>query len=60
MTLDEAQETITSIIHAHASARTPKAIRAMQLGIEALKAVQKLRHYPFPDEILHLPGEAEE
>ena len=33
---------------------------AEQLGIEALKAVQKMRHYPFPDEILKLPGEERE
>jgi len=37
-----------------------KRIDALKLGIEALKAVEKMRHYPFPDEILHLPGETKE
>ena len=30
---------------------------ALKLGIEALKVIKKIRHYPFPDEILKLPGE---
>lgn len=30
---------------------------ALDLGIEALKCVRKIRHHPFPDEVLLLPGE---
>ena len=33
---------------------------ALKLGIEALKAVNAMRHYPFPDEILKLPGETQD
>ncbi len=31
--------------------------RAIQLGIEALKVIVELRHYPFPDGVIQLPGE---
>ena len=31
--------------------------QAIALGIEALKCVKDIRNYPFPDSILHLPGE---
>jgi len=30
---------------------------AVKLGIEALKTVRDMRHYPFPDGIVQLPGE---
>jgi len=30
---------------------------AQQLGIEALKCVKEIRHHPFPDTVLQLPGE---
>ncbi len=33
---------------------------ALKLGIEALKVISKIRHYPFPEEILELPGETED
>lgn len=33
---------------------------AVQLGIEALKVIKELRHYPFPDGIVQLPGETKE
>lgn len=36
---------------------TPGRLEAMKLGIEALKAIKKMRHFPFPEEILQLPGE---
>ena len=35
-------------------------IDAFQLGIEALKVVLEIRHYPFPDGIVCLPGETKE
>lgn len=35
----------------------PEVLHALKLGVEALKAIAKMRHYPFPDEILKLPGE---
>lgn len=34
--------------------------KANELSIEALKAVEKIRRYPFPDELLLLPGETQE
>ena len=30
---------------------------AQKLGIEALECILKIRHHPFPDEVLQLPGE---
>lgn len=32
---------------------------AKALGIEALKTVHQIRHYPFPDSVILLPGETE-
>jgi len=31
--------------------------KALQLAIEALKTIKELRHYPFPDGVIQLPGE---
>lgn len=33
---------------------------AMKLGIEAMKCVKEIRHHPFPEEVLLLPGETED
>lgn len=33
---------------------------ALELGIEALKTVRDMRHYPFPDGIVELPGETKD
>ena len=33
---------------------------AQELGIEAMKAILKLRHFPFPEELLKLPGETQD
>uniref|UniRef100_A0A6M3M090 Uncharacterized protein n=1 Tax=viral metagenome TaxID=1070528 RepID=A0A6M3M090_9ZZZZ len=35
-------------------------MNAVKLGIEALEFVRKLRYFPFPDEVLQLPGETPE
>lgn len=33
---------------------------ALKLGIEAGKCVLAIRHHPFPDSLIQLPGETEE
>lgn len=33
---------------------------AEQMGIEAIECVRKIRHHPFPDEVLQLPSETPE
>ena len=57
MTADKAIEYLDYILKQHPLAEHGDFGQAVKLGIEALKAVAKMRHYPFPDEILQLPGE---
>jgi hypothetical protein len=57
MTLDKAIEYLDYILKQHPHIESADFGNAIKLGIEALKAVAKMRHYPFPDEILQLPGE---
>ena len=57
MKLDEAIEIQETYIREKKLPALTKLEPAMKLGIEAMKAVEKMRHYPFPDEILKLPGE---
>lgn len=60
MTLDKAIEILTDILAHVEPGDPPEEHDAISLGSEALKAVRKMRVFPFPDEILHLPGETEE
>lgn len=60
MTIDEAIDMIASILKDREPYEGGLGNDALNLGIEALKAVAKMRHYPFPDEILQLPGETED
>lgn len=59
MTIDEAIKILKEHIDLCDPIKEADTYKALQLGIEALKAVAKLRHYPFPDEILKLPSETE-
>jgi len=60
MTIEKAIEIKRQYQYILQDASLPELIEADNLSIESLKAVQKLRHYPFPDEILLLPGETKD
>jgi len=60
MKLDKACEILDNILSRLSIQEEPDDRKAIELGREALKAVKKMRVYPFPDEILHLPGETED
>lgn len=57
MTLEEAIETLRDLTEAIASPCGQKEIDALKLGIKALECVKEIRHHPFPDTVLQLPGE---
>jgi len=60
MTIDKAIEILNRLELPIKTAEEYDAHLAVRLGVEALKAIAKLRHYPFPDEILCLPSETKE
>jgi len=60
MTIVEATRLNKDLIDQPEMKPYPEYCQSIKLGIEAMKAVQKLRHYPFPDEILLLPGETKD
>ena len=60
MKLDKAIEILQEHIEWCKEAHEADICSATRLGIEALKAIKAMRHYPFPDEILQLPGETKE
>ncbi|MBA7535575.1 hypothetical protein ES705_27833 [subsurface metagenome] len=60
MNLDKAIE-INEHIHSELQrAATVEELNAIKLGIEALKTIKEMRLYPFPDQILQLPGETDD
>ncbi|MBA7580033.1 hypothetical protein ES708_21919 [subsurface metagenome] len=60
MTIDEAIQMLAALSKDTNAKKMPTITASIKLGIEALKAVAKMRHYPFPDEILQLPGETKD
>lgn len=57
MKLDKAIE-IGELNVKEAGAKMPSdTLVALKILIEAGKCVRKIRHYPYPDEVLQLPGE---
>ena len=60
MTAEEAKKVLKSRITQGRIIEGKDLWDACQLGIEALKVVLKIRHYPFPDGVLLLPGETKE
>ena len=60
MTIDKAIEILQHGADVWNDAACPGTAAALKMGIEALKAVEKMRHEEVSDEILPLPGETEE
>lgn len=60
MKLKIAIEVLIRDLHDPGSADPEVLNKAKALSIEAMKAVQEIRNYPFPDGIVQLPGETEE
>jgi len=60
MTIDEAIEILQRDIDEHYCLEGKSVDEAHRLGIEALKTIKEMRHYPFPDGIIKLPSETEE
>ena len=60
MRIEEAIEINNSILDGTYDHRDEDMEIALKLGIEALKTVREMRHYPFPDGIIQLPGETTE
>lgn len=60
MTIDEAIERLQSRLSGYPREDASENMDDMKLGIEALKCVKEIRHHPFPDTVLKLPGETEE
>ena len=60
MTIDDAIKILQPVYHDFMPGPSPQAIKAVRLGVEALKLNKLMReHYPHP-ELLKLPGETEE
>ena len=57
MTIREAIEMIQAILKDRDTYEGGLGNDALRLGIEALRAILKVRHYPWPEEVLKLPGE---
>ena len=57
MYLSKAIEIIDLNIRQRSPKMPPDVLAALKLLNEGGKAILKMRHYPFPDEILLLPGE---
>ncbi|MBA7590033.1 hypothetical protein ES708_32132 [subsurface metagenome] len=57
MKISKAIEVLTLLSPSNRILSDDDQLDAIKLGIEALEAIQKMRNYPFPDEILQLPGE---
>jgi len=60
MKLEKAIEILTRLERTLAPTMAASGTDAIRLGIEALQTIQLIRHYPFPDGILKLPGETKE
>ena len=60
MKIEKAIEILTSELSLVRGIGTQSRIDAIKLGIEALKCVKEIRHHPFPESVLQLPGETEE
>jgi len=60
MNLPAAIETLEDILTFVRPGDPPEEHEAIKLGIEALKCVKEIRHHPFPESVLQLPGETEE
>lgn len=57
MTINEAIEILSTLSRGRYTGEVKKARDAEKLGIEALICVRTIRHHPFPDTVLQLPGE---
>ena len=61
MEIGKAEEIVSLYIKEHLPGPlTPEALdfrKALMLSSEALNCIQKIRYYPFPEEVLLLPGE---
>jgi len=57
MTINKAIELLQLNLAAPGSVPIEDLNEAQKLGIEALKTILALRHYPFPDGVMQLPGE---
>jgi len=60
MKIEKAIEILKDIRNAHASARTPDAVNAIQLGEEALKRLEQNRRFCLIPSLKLLPGETNE
>ncbi len=57
MKIDKAIEVLSLSANQGTTTFNPDYKAAQLLGIEALKTVKAIRHYPFPDGVIILPGE---
>jgi len=60
MKLEKAIEILTILEKTLAPTMAADGTDAIKLGVEALKTVLEMRHYPFPDGIIKLPGETKD
>jgi len=60
MTIDKAIECNTEFLEPLEHTKDTDTYKALAMANEALKTIKEMRHYPFPDGVVQLPGETKE